>query len=198
MTKYILNSGGLKANTERSKAYFAELLEGLGNKPKLLWCFFATLPDDCEVRFERYTKLFESRMPENVHPLNENARVESFEEQVKKADAIYLHGGRIAPLYEILEKYDIAQLFAGKSVGTNSASSMVLAEAAWSCDEREATKGLGFFPFKYLAHYQSDYGADDPRGPINWDQAYKDLEEFGDVNLPMHALKEGEFIIIKK
>lgn len=63
MTKYILNSGGLKSKHESAKAYFAELLEGLGKNLKLLWCFFATLPDDCDVRFKKYTELFTPYMP---------------------------------------------------------------------------------------------------------------------------------------
>jgi hypothetical protein len=29
-------------------------------------------------------------------------------------------------------------------------------------------------------------------------KAYKDLEEYGDTTLPIHALKEGEFVVIEK
>ena len=77
MTKYILQSGGLKNQPDLAKEYFAELLEGLGDKPKLLWCFFATLPDDCNERFEHYTKLFEPFMPEGVSPVHTNATIDS-------------------------------------------------------------------------------------------------------------------------
>ena len=193
-----MNSGGLKSKPIPAKAYFAELLDGLGDTPKLLWCFFATLPDDCDVRFKKYVELFESYMPDGVHPIHENAKIKTFEEQIKQSDAVYIHGGSIAPLHDILGKYDISELFGGKSVGTNSASSMVLAEYAWSCDEREPMDGLGHFPFKFLAHFKSDYGSDDKRGPIDWEIAQRELQEYGDSSLPMHALEEGKFLVIEK
>ena len=198
MTKFVIQSGGLKKEPEAARRYFAELLSGLGSKPKLLWCFFATLPDDCNERFENYTELFRPFIPKGIETLNNNARVEDFETQVRNADAIYLHGGKVAPLKEILSKYNLAELFKDKSVGTNSASSMVLAKHTWSCDERKLEDGLGFFDIKFLAHFKSDYGSGDPRGPIDWDAAYQELEEYGDQNLPMYALEEGEFVVIEK
>lgn len=198
MTKYILQSGGLKTHPQSARDYFSELLKGLGNHPKLLWCFFATLPDDCNERFDKYTKLFEPFLPEGVEPINTNAEVSNFETQVAEADAIYMHGGKVEPLYDILSAFDVPVLFEGKSVGTNSASSMVLAEYAWSCDKRKPIEGIGIFPFKFLAHFKSNYGADDPNGPIDWDKGLDELKQYGDTSLPVHALKEGEFIVIEQ
>lgn len=193
-----MQSGGLKTEAEAAQAYFAELLDGLGDKPKLLWCFFATLPDDCTERFEKYTKLFKNYMPEGVDPINTNATVDDFEKQVREADAIYMHGGTVAPLKKILGTYDLSKLFDGKSVGTNSASSMVLARHTWSCDERVLEDGLGIFPIKFLAHFNSDYGSDDPRGPVDWEGAYEELKNYGDTNLPVYALEEGQFVVMEK
>jgi hypothetical protein len=198
MTKYIMQSGGLKSQPDSAKKYFAELLKGLGNKPKLLWCFFATLPDDCNERFKKYPKLFESYMPKGISPIHINATIENFEKEVSEVDAIYLHGGETKPLYDILKKYDLTKLFDNKSIGTNSASSMVLSKYAWSCNKRAPEEGLGIFPIKFLAHFKSDYGSDDPRGPIDWGKAYDDMLNYGDASLPIHALKEGEFLIMKQ
>jgi hypothetical protein len=195
MAKYILNSGGLKTHPEKAKKYFKELVAGLGNKPKILWCFFATLPDDCNDRFAKYTEMYKDYFPENVKPIHINADIESFEEQVKNADAIYFHGGKIKPLQDILEKYDLEKLFKGKNIGTNSASSMVLCKYAWSCDERKVFKCLNLFPIKFIAHYDSSYGSEDKRGPINWNKAIDDIKNFSDAELPIYALKEAEFII---
>ena len=58
--------------------------------------------------------------------------------------------------------------------------------------------GLGLLPIKFLAHYESGYGKDDPRGAIDWQQAYKELESYGDTSLPIYAPREGEFIVIEK
>lgn len=197
MVKYILQSGGLKNQPDLAKKYFKELLDGLGNKPKLLWCFFATLPDDCDERFEKYTKLFESFMPEGVKPIHENATVENFEKEVARADVVYIHGGRIKPLCDILKKYNVRSLFEGKSVGTNSASSMVLASQAWICDERIPMDGLGIIPIKFLAHFESNYGEDDPRGKIDWNEAYAELKNYEDKKLPIYALREGEYAVFE-
>ena len=193
-----MQSGGLKKKHEAAKAYFAELLKGLGTQPKLLWCFFATLPDDCKERFDTYTELFKPFMPPSIKPINTNANIDDFEKQVRESDAIYMHGGKLAPLKAVLKKYNLTELFAGKSVGTNSASSMVLAKHTWSCDERQLEDGLGIFPIKFLAHYKSDYGADDPRGQIDWDAAYRELAEYGDTTLPIYALEEGKFVVFEQ
>ncbi len=58
--------------------------------------------------------------------------------------------------------------------------------------------GLGIVSIKFLAHYQSAYGDDDPRGPVDWKKAYSELTTYGDQTLPIHALKEGEYIVMEK
>lgn len=50
---------------------------------------------------------------------------------------------------------------------------------------------LGVLPIKFLAHFKSHYGDIDSRGPIDWDKAYRDLENYGDKSLPIFALEEG-------
>ena len=197
MTKFVLNSGGLKSKPERAKIYFEELFDGLGPNPRLLWCFFATLPDPTEERFEKYTNLFKDYYPDGTTPTNKNATIENFASEVANADAVYLHGGAVEPLLNILNQHDLQELFKDKKIGCNSASSMVFCEHYWGCDKRSSGNGLGLFPIKFLAHYKSDYGADDPCGPIDWDAAYKELEAYGDTTLPIHALEEGEFIVLE-
>jgi len=58
--------------------------------------------------------------------------------------------------------------------------------------------GLGIFPIKFIPHYKSNFGSEDPRGSINWKKAYEELKDFGDTNLPIHALEEGDFVVIEK
>jgi hypothetical protein len=40
MIKYILNSGGARNHPDRAKEFFAEIVDGLGNTPRMLVCFF--------------------------------------------------------------------------------------------------------------------------------------------------------------
>lgn len=57
--------------------------------------------------------------------------------------------------------------------------------------------GLSILPIKFLAHYHSAYGENDPRGPINWQKAYKELSAYGDTTLPICALPEGDFRVFE-
>ena len=57
--------------------------------------------------------------------------------------------------------------------------------------------GLGILPIKFLPHYQSDYGKNDSRGPIDWEKGRLELKNYADQSLPVYALKEGEFVVIE-
>jgi hypothetical protein len=97
-----------------------------------------------------------------------------------------------------MKQFDLADLFKDKVIATNSASSDMLATYHWTCDWRACADGLGILPIKFIPHYQSDFGDTDPRGPIDWQKAYDELKAYGDTSLPIHALKEGEFIVMEK
>ena len=58
--------------------------------------------------------------------------------------------------------------------------------------------GLGILPIKFLAHFKSDFGGDDPRGPIDWDNSYEELKAYQDKDLPIYALKEGEYKVFER
>jgi hypothetical protein len=202
MTKYVLNSGGMRNNPELSRQFFSELLKGFGDKPKLLLCFFASPREDWEEKNQKdiesmSTLNIPALMPEGVEPVFDMAFPKTFAEQVKNSDAIYIHGGDDHLIQYWLKQFDIPKIFEGKTVGTNSASSHALAKHFWTCDWRKCMDGLGILPIKFLAHYKSSYGENDSRGPINWDKAYDELSKCGDTTLPIHALEEGHFIIIE-
>jgi len=57
--------------------------------------------------------------------------------------------------------------------------------------------GLGILPIRFIAHFNSNYGTSDPRGPIDWNEAYAQLEKYGDITLPIIALEEGEFVVFE-
>ena len=48
---------------------------------------------------------------------------------------------------------------------------------------------------KFVVHYKSAFGDIDSRGPIDGQKAYEELENFGEESLPIHALKEGEYVV---
>lgn len=197
MTKYILNSGGVRNNSELAKIFFAEVVKGLGNNPRILICHFAQPRENWEKKFvedkEKIFKLF----PGDVNPIFSLALPKTFEQQIKDSEVIYIKGGDDHLLLYWFKKFNIPKIWEGKVIAASSAGSDVLVKSFWTCDWRKNMDGLGILPIKFLPHYKSLYGDDDPRGPIDWDQAYEDLEKYGDTSLPIYALEEGEFVVIE-
>lgn len=197
MTKYVLNSGGFKNNPEMAKNFFAEIVRGLGKSPSYLIVAFAQPREDWETKFKEDKENRFKMMPEGVNPTFELAIPETFQEQIKNSDVIYMHGGDDHLVQYWLKQFDIPKIWEGKVVATSSASSNALSKYYWTCDWRKCGNGLGILPIKFLPHYQSAFGAGDPRGPIDWDKGLKELKVYKE-NLPIHALKEGEYIIIEQ
>ncbi len=81
-------------------------------------------------------------------------------------------------------------------VAGSSAGSDALVKHFWTCDWRKCMDGLGILPVKFLPHFESDYGNNDPRGPIDWHKGYSELEQYGNTSLPIHAPHEGDFVVI--
>lgn len=197
MTKYVLNSGGLNNNIPGARRFIAELLKGLGENPQILFCFFAEKREDWEEKFPKFKQGFNNWAPSGVNATFELAFPETFVAQVSSSDVIYLYGGDDFLLQYWLTQFDLARIWDGKVVGTISASSDALSEYFWPCDWRECKQGLGILPIKFIPHYKSNFGKDDPRGPVDWESAYRELEEYGDSDLPIFALKEGEFKVFE-
>ncbi len=198
MTKYILNSGGFRNKPDLAKKFFAEMVKGLGGTPRVLVCCFAQAREDWETKFAADKGTIFDLFPVGVKPTLELAFPDKFEEQSKSSDVIYIHGGDDHLVLYWLGKFDMSKIWDGKVVATSSASSNVLSKYFWTCDWRETMDGLGILPIKFLAHYKSSYGEDDPRGPIDWEKGYEELRGYKDSELPIHALKEGEYVIIEQ
>src|SRR5579863_6880365 len=107
MTKYVMNSGGLRHVGDYGAAYFAEIVKGLGNHPKVLFCFFAQKREDWESKFPEYKRGFIDRMPKRIKPKIELALPDKFVQQVKDTDVIYIHGGDDHLLLYWLRQFDI-------------------------------------------------------------------------------------------
>lgn len=198
MTKYVLNSGGIRRHPELKKQFHQEVLKDLGTKPRILLCIFAQGREYWEPKFRSYVNVIMEDIPLGVGPTFELAEPDEFIEQCSRADVIYFHGGDDHLLQYWMRRYSLPGLFKNKVVATNSASSDMLAKSFWTCDWRQCADGLGILPIKFIPHYQSDFGNDDPRGPIDWQKAYDELAAYGDTSLPIHALKEGEYIVVEQ
>lgn len=198
MTKYVLQSGGAGRQPERKKKFHEELVKGLGKNPKFLLCNFAQAREYWETKFSGYTNSIAEDMPSDVIPTFELAMPTNFVEQCKNADVIYFHGGDDHLLQYWMRQFDLSELFKDKIIATNSASSDMLAASYYTCDWRNCDDGFGILPIKFIPHYKSDFGVNDPRGPIDWGDAYEQLEVYGDATLPVYALEEGDFLIVEQ
>ncbi len=198
MTKYILNSGGLKDNSEKATLFFQEIIKDLGSEPRILSCFFAEKRENWEEKFEKYKASFNKLIDKKIKPKFDLAFPDEFVEQVKNNDIITFSGGDDYLLLCWLKQYNLLEILQGKVVATSSASSNILSQCFWTCDWRKCFNGLGILPIKFISHYKSEFGSNDPRGLIDWDKAYKELSEYGDKTLPIHALEEGDFVVIEK
>lgn len=198
MTKYILHAGGITNSKDNGAAFFGEVIKGLGDNPKILFCFFAQPRERWDEKFNGYSQGFIKRVNKNIKPSFDLAMPDTFESQIKECGAIMIQGGDDYLLRYWLNQFDIPKIWEGKVVSGSSAGSDSLSAHFWTGDWRECMDGLGIVPVKFIPHFKSEYGSDDPRGPINWDRAYKELENYGNKSLPIHALKEGEFIVFEQ
>ncbi len=197
MTKYIVQSGGMKRVPKFGRQNFIECFKDFEQENiSVLWCFFAQRElNDTTKALESYQFLLDM-IPVDQQFKHTVGTIDQFEKQVAETDVVYLHGGYPELFLERTKKLNLAQLFQNKTVCTNSATTLALSQAGWDSDSRECVDGLGILPCKTLVHYKSPvYGFDDPRGPIDWTKAYQELEAYDDTSLPIHALEEGDFVV---
>lgn len=198
MTKYVLNSGGIKNHSNLKRKFHKEIVKNLGDKPKFLLCNFAQGREYWEPKFAGYSNAIAEDMLPGVKPTFELALPDKFIQQCRDADVIFFYGGDCDLLFYWMRQFDYNELFKDKVIATSSASSCMLADSYYTCDWRQCQKGFGILPIKFIPHYDSDFGNDDPRGPIDWEKAKKELEDYGDTSLPVHALHEGEYVVIER
>jgi len=195
-TKYVLESGNISSHPKLRKQFHTELVKGLNDEPSFLICAFAKLRESWEETYKHYSELIKDDVPRSVKLRFTLAVPQTFEQQCKEADVIYIGGGDDHLVQYWMKQFDLPAIFRNKVIASNSAGTNMLVQSFWTCDWRECMDGLGILPIKFIAHYLSDYGKDEPKGQIDWQKAYDDLQGYGDSSLPIHALKEGEFIVI--
>jgi hypothetical protein len=196
-TKYFLQSGGLKEQPAKAKAFHRAIVGNL-KEPKILICIFAQMREVWEEKFPKYSEAIKRDLPSNVKPVFMLAMPDTFKEDCREADIIYCLGGDDQLAMWRFGAFDLPKIWDGKIVSTNSASTDMLAESFWTCDWRKCMNGLNVLPLKFIPHFKSNWGNDDPRGPIDWGKAHQELEDFGDTSLPIHALEEGVYIVIEQ
>lgn len=78
MTKYILNSGGLKNCPEKADKFNEEVVKGLSKTPNILFCHFAVTREQWGERFIGYIERFLESMDADIQPRFELALPHKF------------------------------------------------------------------------------------------------------------------------
>jgi peptidase E len=191
MTKYILHGGATGNKSADNKKFFFEMTNGLEDIAAILCVYFAKDKKLWPKLLEEDKLSFSSAAPEKILKLSvadEDARV--LIEQIKKADVIYLRGGKTSKLQEILSKIkNLDELWKGKVVGGASAGAYVLAKY-YQGDDNDVYAdvighGLGILPIKVFAHYTEEHK-----------NQLKNLENYGE-DLKAFTIPEEKFFIIE-
>lgn len=187
-TKLILNSGGVKRREDLKKQFHQEMVKGLPLKLNILICSFAQGREFWEGKFPGYSASIKEDLPE--HDLSFTlAMPDDFANQIKDADIVYFNGGDDYLFAHWMDKFDFS-LFNGKVLATNSGSSDYLSDSFWPNDWKKPMMGRGILPIKFIPHYGADKA-------IDWLKVEDELRLFGDPDLPIYKLKEGEFAVFE-
>lgn len=144
---------------KRNRRFFAEIEKSLDNGDILLMCYFAPSVKSYyseEEKYENGVKLFQNYIRKNIDYIPANRK--EFISQLKKADAVYIHGGGTEELYRDLEKQQSEfekEIMNKKLVVGSSAGAYVLAE--YSIDyagESKPVRRFGILPIKIHCHFE--------------------------------------------
>lgn len=158
-TKYILHGGRTTLVNDLNKKFYSEIEDCLGDGDTILMCYFAPsensdMPE--EEKFERGVELFKNNISNKKFNLI-LAKRETFIDDLKKADILYIHGGGTDELYSDLKQYPdfIDEMKNKKAVIGSSAGAYVLAEYSIDyVDRSEAKKRFGVLPIKIFCHFE--------------------------------------------
>lgn len=155
MTTYILHGGFPMRDNESNHAFYEEFARTIPEGGIVLLVFFAVAPSDVLKKTEQMKELFEGRSRGKRFNYV-TATKEDFLDQMKNADAIYLHGGDTAQLLEVLKTYpDLKPFMEGKTVAGSSAGAYALVRFGSAHSTERMREGLGMVPVRLVCHYES-------------------------------------------
>lgn len=194
MTKYILVGGYPHKATDGGQAFAEELVRGFSEPVRILECLFARPRENWDKAYEQDQEFF-TRHLANKKLEFRMANPETFREQVRWAQAIYIRGGASEAVLMALQQQSPGweKELAGKTLAGSSAGAHAISKYYYGLDDLKIGPGLGLLSLKVIVHYRSDYNTPN----IDWDKAYSELKDFGE-DLPIKALGEGQFETIRQ
>jgi len=189
MTKYILHGGETSRKTEDNRRFFQEMV---GNKDSIhVLCVYYSQPEESRAYFyEQDQQRFAWACPNKTINLT-IADIENdlFTAQISKHDVIYLKGWLTIRLLQKLQTVEwFAELIQGKVVSGSSAGACVLSTYYFTGNHDSViTKWLWILPIKVFVHYD-----------LSKESQAKELEKYGDQDLPMYRIPEEKMCSIEQ
>ncbi len=156
-TKFILHGGFTPHTPQIDDPFFLEILKDTPENTKILLVYFAAETE----RIDAYTTNDMAQFEKNKEVFKslsfEIATEENFVEQIKKADVIYLHGGKTLKLLAALKKFsNLKELFVGKTIAADSAGVNCISTCCYSQSSDTILEGICIIPFKTICHYSEE------------------------------------------
>ncbi len=155
-TKFILHGGYAGRRNAENDGFFKEIVRDTSEKVSVLLVYFAKDKEEYERMSSEDTLQFK-RNGKGKDFTFDIASANDFINQIKRADIIYLHGGKTLTLLETLKQYpNLVESLKGKIIAGESAGAYVLSSCFYSKTEGEVFNGLGFVPAKTICHYSGE------------------------------------------
>lgn len=187
MTRFFLG-GGRKRDEPIPDSFFDMLCEAVRGIPQpihVLLVMFARSEDRWKDMVADDTKNFAKIRPSTeCHLEAAHADPDVFQEQIKTADVLYVHGGDTQLLLEMIKTIPrFAELLDGKVYIGASAGANLVSKYFYSPRRNVVGEGLGIVPIKCLPHW------DESQQPY-----LEELKKYG-KDLPIVTLREWEYKI---
>ena len=155
MTKYVLHGGSSSRDILNNKEFFREITANLADSATILVVCYAIEHRDWNTVIEADKKIFSRTIPDkDLKFLLADKEINTFLDQIRSADAIYIHGGNSHILKDYLDKIiDLESVWKDKVIAGSSAGALVLGKYFYENDDDTCNEGLGILPFKIFCHY---------------------------------------------
>ncbi len=160
MTKYILHGGETGIPNETNKAFYQEWVKDFKDDftPTILLVYFSRPLEEWEKLEkqdkERFAKYNNNR---SVNFIVANTDMNIFQDQVKKADIVYIRGGSSEVLMDtfLSIKHRLLSMLENKVYAGSSAGVMILCDFTRSINT-DWKKGFGLLPINAFVHYSEE------------------------------------------
>lgn len=153
-TKVVVSGGYAEEPNELNTKFFEEILKDTGDEIIVLIVLFSRTEDVWGEKSKRTIAQFEKVKGSKI--INYVIAIhDELEEQIVKADVIYIRGGTTSLLADGVARHPkFTDLIKGKIVAGESAGTYLLSDYFYSKSEGGIFRGLAVLPVKTICHFE--------------------------------------------